>query len=448
MNAKKYFGTDGIRGLANQHPITAEVALQVGIATGLFISKDNTAKRVIIAKDTRLSGYMLESSLTSGLTSVGLDVFLLGPMPTPAVSMLIKSMRADLGIMISASHNTYEYNGIKIFGPDGYKLDDRDELEIEGILGNIDSYDLSSRMVGKAKRIDDAQARYIEYVKGTLDKDISFDGIKVVIDSAHGAAYKVAPLALWELGANVISIGDSPNGKNINHEFGSTSLGNLKKAVSNHKADIGIALDGDADRIIVIDETGNIVDGDALLAIIATEWKKSGKLKKNAVVATILSNIGLESYLSKEEMKLFRTNVGDRYISQFMRENGYNIGGEQSGHIIIGDYSTTGDGLLAAIQILSIMKKSNKKISALARLIKIVPQIQRNYKISDYEKINTNDIDEIHEIGQERIKEKGRILVRLSGTEPLIRVMGESQDKKYLNETLDYLMDLIEKRFN
>lgn len=448
MNAKKYFGTDGIRGLANQHPITAEAALQVGIATGLFISKDNTAKRVIIAKDTRLSGYMLESSLTSGLTSVGLDVFLLGPMPTPAVSMLIKSMRADLGIMISASHNTYEYNGIKIFGPDGYKLDDRDELEIEGILGNIDSYDLSSRMVGKAKRIDDAQARYIEYVKGTLDKDISFDGIKVVIDSAHGAAYKVAPLALWELGANVISIGDSPNGKNINHEFGSTSLGNLKKAVSNHKADIGIALDGDADRIIVIDETGNIVDGDALLAIIATEWKKSGKLKKNAVVATILSNIGLESYLSKEEMKLFRTNVGDRYVSQFMRENGYNIGGEQSGHIIIGDYSTTGDGLLAAIQILSIMKKSNKKISALARLIKIVPQIQRNYKISDYEKINTNDIDEIHEIGQERIKEKGRILVRLSGTEPLIRVMGESQDKKYLNETLDYLMDLIEKRFN
>ena len=448
MNAKKYFGTDGIRGLANQHPITAEVALQVGIATGLFISKDNTVKRVIIAKDTRLSGYMLESSLTSGLTSVGLDVFLLGPMPTPAVSMLIKSMRADLGIMISASNNTYEYNGIKIFGPDGYKLDDSDELEIEGILGNIDSYDLSSRMVGKAKRIDDAQARYIEYVKGTLDKDISFDGIKVVIDSAHGAAYKVAPLALWELGANVISIGDSPNGKNINHEFGSTSLGNLKKAVSNHKADIGIALDGDADRIIVIDEMGNIVDGDTILAIIATEWKKLGKLKKNSVVATILSNIGLESYLSKEEMKLFRTNVGDRYVSQFMRENGYNIGGEQSGHIIIGDYSTTGDGLLAAIQILSIMKKSNKKISALARLIKIVPQIQRNYKISDYEKINTNDIDEIHEIGQERIKEKGRILVRLSGTEPLIRVMGESQDKKYLNETLDYLMDLIEKRFN
>ena len=448
MNAKKYFGTDGIRGLANQHPITAEVALQVGIATGLFISKDNTAKRVIIAKDTRLSGYMLESSLTSGLTSVGLDVFLLGPMPTPAVSMLIKSMRADLGIMISASHNTYEYNGIKIFGPDGHKLDDRDEIEIEGILGNIDSYDLSSRMVGKAKRIDDAQARYIEYVKGTLDKDISFDGIKVVIDSAHGAAYKVAPLALWELGANVISIGDSPNGKNINHEFGSTSLGNLKKAVSNHKADIGIALDGDADRIIVIDEMGNIVDGDALLAIIATEWKKSDKLKKNAVVATILSNIGLESYLSKEEMKLFRTNFGDRYVSQFMRENGYNIGGEQSGHIIIGDYSTTGDGLLAAIQILSIMKKSNKKISALASLIKIVPQIQRNFKIRDYEKINTDDIDEIHEIGQERIKEKGRILVRLSGTEPLIRVMGESQDKKYLNETLDYLMDLIEKRFN
>ena len=448
MNAKKYFGTDGIRGIANQHPISAEAALHIGIATGLFISKDKTAKRVIIAKDTRLSGYMLESSLTSGLTSVGLDVFLLGPMPTPAVSMLIKSMRADLGIMISASHNTYEYNGIKIFGPDGYKLDDKDELEIEGILGNIDSYELTSRIVGKAKRIDDAQARYIEYVKGTLNRDINFDGIKVVIDSAHGAAYKVAPLALWELGAKVISIGDNPNGKNINHEYGSTSLGNLKKAVSNHRADIGIALDGDADRIIVIDERGNIVDGDVLLAIIATEWKKLGKLKKDSVVATILSNIGLDTYLSQEEIKLFRTNVGDRYVSQFMRENGYNIGGEQSGHIIIGDYSTTGDGLLAAIQILSIMKKSNKKISELARLIKIVPQIQRNYKISDYEKINTDDIDEIHKIGQERIKEKGRILVRLSGTEPLIRVMGESQDKKYLNQTLDYLIDLIEERFN
>ena len=391
---------------------------------------------------------MLESSLTSGLTSVGLDVFLLGPMPTPAVSMLIKSMRADLGIMISASHNTYEYNGIKIFGPDGYKLDDNDELEIEGILENLNSHDLSSRIIGKAKRIDDAQARYIEFVKGTLERDINYDGIKVVIDSANGAAYKVAPLALWELGAKVISIGDSPNGKNINHEYGSTSLGNLKKAVQDNRADIGIALDGDADRILVIDEMGEIVDGDALLAIIATEWKKLGKLKKDAVVATVLSNIGLDDYLSREKMKLYRTNVGDRYVSQFMRENGFNIGGEQSGHIILGDYSTTGDGLLAAIQILSIMKKSNKKISELARLIEIVPQIQRNYKISDYEKINIEDINEIHKMGQERIKEKGRVLVRLSGTEPLIRVMGESQDKQYLNQTLDYLMELIERRFN
>ena len=448
MYGKRYFGTDGIRGVANQSPMTAEVALKIGIATGLFISKDKSPKRVIIAKDTRLSGYMLESSLTSGLTSVGLDVFLLGPMPTPAVSMLIKSMRADLGIMISASHNTYEYNGIKIFGPDGYKLDDNDELEIEGILENLNSHDLSSRVIGKAKRIDDAQARYIEFVKGTLERDINYDGIKVVIDSANGAAYKVAPLALWELGAKVISIGDSPNGKNINHKYGSTSLSNLKKAVQDNKADIGIALDGDADRILVIDEMGEIVDGDALLAIIATEWKKLGKLKKDSVVATVLSNIGLDDYLSREKMKLYRTNVGDRYVSQFMRENGFNIGGEQSGHIILGDYSTTGDGLLAAIQILSIMKKSNKKISELARLIEIVPQIQRNYKISDYEKINIEDINEIHKMGQERIKEKGRVLVRLSGTEPLIRVMGESQDKQYLNQTLDYLMELIEKRFN
>ncbi len=448
MNTKRYFGTDGIRGIANQSPITAEVALKIGIATGLFASKDKLPKRVIVAKDTRLSGYMLESSITSGLTSVGLDVFLLGPMPTPAVSMLIKSMRADLGIMISASHNTYEYNGIKIFGPDGYKLADGDEFEIEDIIDNIRNYDLSSTTIGKAKRIDDAQARYIEYVKGTLDRDTTFDGLKVAIDCANGAAYKVAPLALWELGANVISIGDSPNGKNINHECGSTSLGNLIKTVNENRADIGIALDGDADRIIVIDENGEIINGDALLAIIATEWRKSGRLKRESVVATILSNLGLENYLSQENMKLYRTNVGDRYISQFMRENGYNIGGEQSGHIILGDYSTTGDGLLAAIQILSIMKKSNKKISELASLIKIVPQIQRNYKIRDYEKINIEDIDEIHNLGQARIKEKGRVLVRLSGTEPLIRVMGESHDKQYLNQTLDYLMDLIEKRFN
>jgi len=319
---------------------------------------------------------------------------------------------------------------------------------IEDIIENIGSYDLSSRIIGKAKRIDDAQARYIEFVKGTLERDVNFDGIKVVIDSANGAAYKVAPLALWELGAKVVSIGDRPNGININHEYGSTSLSNLKKAVHNNKADIGIALDGDADRIIVIDEMGEIIDGDALLAIIATEWKRLGKLKKDSVVATILSNIGLDDYLSREEMKLYRTNVGDRYVSQFMRENGCNIGGEQSGHIIIGDYSTTGDGLLAAIQILSIMKKSNKKISELAQLIEIVPQIQRNYRVRDYEKINTKEIDEIHKIGQERIKEKGRVLVRLSGTEPLIRVMGESKDKKYLNQTLDYLMDLIEERFN
>ena len=377
MTKRKYFGTDGIRGIANIPPMTADIALKIGAATGLYVSVNHKAKRVVIAKDTRLSGYMLESAITSGLTSVGLDVFLLGPMPTPSISMMMKSMRADLGIMISASHNTYEYNGIKIFGPDGYKLIDENETEIEKIIQNLDNYDLSKIKIGKAKRIDDAQARYIEYIKGTLSKELTLDGMDIVIDSANGAGYKVAPLTLWELGANVISIGDTPNGQNINQDYGSTSLENIIDSVRKNKADIGIALDGDADRIIIIDESGEIVDGDTILAIIAKEWQETKKLKKNGIVATMLSNIGLENYLSNQSITLHRTMVGDRYVSQYMRENGYNVGGEKSGHIILSDYSTTGDGILAALHVLAIMKKRNKRSAILQNYLILILRSRR-----------------------------------------------------------------------
>jgi phosphoglucosamine mutase len=445
---KRYFGTDGVRGIANNSPITADIAQKIGIATGLYLSNEAHRKRVVIAKDTRLSGYMLESALTSGFTSVGMDVFLLGPMPTPAVSLLTKALRADLGVMISASHNTYEYNGIKIFGSTGYKLNDSEEIEIENIIQNIEQLDISTKGIGKAKRIDDAQARYIEYVKGTIDRKLTFEGMKVVVDSANGAGYKVAPQALWELGAEVVSIGDKPNGLNINHEYGSTSLKNIVDRVKKDKADIGIALDGDADRVIIIDEKGNIINGDSLLAIIASEWQSLGKLLNNGVVATTMSNIGLEEYFEEKKINLIRTDIGDRYVVEYMKEHGYNIGGEQSGHIIIGDYSTTGDGLLTAIQVLAIMKKYKKKISELSDQMKVVPQILKNFKYDKAKNIDPLDIEEINKIGQLKIGNLGRILVRLSGTEPLIRVMGESRDKRHLNKTIDDIMQIIKKKFN
>ena len=445
---KRYFGTDGVRGIANNSPITADIAQKIGIATGLYLSNEAHRKRVVIAKDTRLSGYMLESALTSGFTSVGMDVFLLGPIPTPAVSLLTKALRADLGVMISASHNTYEYNGIKIFGSTGYKLNDSEEIEIENIIQNIEQLDISTKGIGKAKRIDDAQARYIEYVKGTIDRKLTFEGMKVVVDSANGAGYKVAPQALWELGAEVVSIGDKPNGLNINHEYGSTSLKNIVDRVKKDKADIGIALDGDADRVIIIDEKGNIINGDSLLAIIASEWQSLGKLLNNGVVATTMSNIGLEEYFEEKKINLIRTDIGDRYVVEYMKEHGYNIGGEQSGHIIIGDYSTTGDGLLTAIQVLAIMKKYKKKISELSDQMKVVPQILKNFKYDKAKNIDPLDIEEINKIGQLKIGNLGRILVRLSGTEPLIRVMGESRDKRHLNKTIDDIMQIIKKKFN
>ena len=445
---KKYFGTDGVRGIANTYPITPDIALKIGMAAGLFLSNGSHKKRVVIAKDTRLSGYMLESALTSGFTAVGMDVFLLGPMPTPAVSLLTKSLRADLGVMISASHNTYEYNGIKIFGNDGYKLTDEEEIEIENIIQNLDNLDIDRQKIGKAKRIEDAQARYIEYIKGTIDRKISFEGLKVIIDSAHGAGYKVSPQALWELGAEVISIGNQPNGLNINHEYGSTSLNNIIQRVKFEKADIGIALDGDADRIIVIDELGNIINGDALLAIIASEWQERGLLLNNGVVATSMSNHGLEEYLVNRNINLHRTDVGDRYVVEFMKEHGYNIGGEQSGHIIIRDYATTGDGLLAAIQILAIMKKYEKPISELSERMKVIPQILRNFRYDKKQDIDISEIQEINKVAQKKIGSEGRILVRLSGTEPLIRVMGESRDELFLTKTINEVIQIIESKFS
>tara|TARA_Y100000590_G_scaffold470689_2_gene667850 strand:+ start:4665 stop:6011 length:1347 start_codon:yes stop_codon:yes gene_type:complete len=446
---KKYFGTDGLRGIANQEPITPDMVLKLGLAAGSIFSSNQNHKRVVIGKDTRLSGYMLESALTSGFTSMGMDVFLLGPMPTPAVAMLTRSMRADLGVMISASHNTYEYNGIKIFGPDGYKLNEIQEKEIEEKLSSNDLItDVIPKNIGKAKRIDDAQARYIEYVKGTIDRNLTFEGIKVVIDSANGAGYKVAPLALWELGADVISIGDSPNGININNEYGSTSLNNLITKVKENKADIGIALDGDGDRIIVIDERGTIVNGDALLAMIASEWKSRDKLKNSGVVATIMSNIGLEEYFKEKNINLLRTDIGDRYVVKYMKKHGYNIGGEQSGHIIIGDYATTGDGLLAGIQVLAIMKKYKKSISQLSNQINVAPQILKNINYERSKKIDPTKIEEINNISQRMIGDKGRVLVRLSGTEPVIRVMGESRDKGYLSKTIDEIIQIIEQKFS
>ena len=445
---KKYFGTDGVRGIANIYPITSDIALKIGMAAGLFLSNGSHKKRVVIAKDTRLSGYMLESAMTSGFTAVGMDVFLLGPMPTPAVSLLTKSLRADLGVMISASHNTYEYNGIKIFGSDGYKLTDSEEIEIENIIQNLDNLDIDRKKIGKAKRIDDAQARYIEYIKGTIDRKINFEGLKVVIDSANGSGYKVSPQALWELGAEVISIGNQPNGLNINLEYGSTSLNNIIQRVKLEKADIGIALDGNADRIIVIDELGNIINGDALLAIIASEWQDRGLLLKDGVVATSMSNHGLEDYLMNRNINLYRTEIGDRYVVEFMKEHGYNIGGEQSGHIIIRDYATTGDGLLAAIQILAIMKKYKKPISELSEKMNVIPQILRNFRYDKKQDIDISEIQEINRVAQKKIGSKGRILVRLSGTEPLIRVMGESKDELYLIKTINELLQILKNKFS
>jgi phosphoglucosamine mutase len=426
---RKYFGTDGIRGRANAK-ITAEVALKVGQAAGLAFQRGDHRHRVVIGKDTRLSSYMIEYALVAGFTSVGIDVLLLGPMPTPAVAMLTHSMRCDLGVMISASHNPYEDNGIKLFGPDGFKLSDDLEGRIEALMdGDVAPLLARSPDLGRAKRIEDVQARYIEYAKRTLSRDVSLEGLRVVIDCANGAAYKVAPEALWELGAEVIKIGVEPNGLNINFEVGSTAPEALARKVREMRADVGIALDGDADRLVIVDEKGHVVDGEQVMAVIAESWRDDGRLSKPGIVATVMSNLGLERYLDGLGLSLERTAVGDRYVIERMREKGYNVGGEQSGHVIFSDYATTGDGLVSALQVLAVVQKRGKPVSEVCHRFDPLPQVLRNVRFNGGKPLENPVVAKAIADATARLGNRGRLLVRPSGTEPVIRVMGEAEDR-------------------
>jgi phosphoglucosamine mutase len=441
--ARKYFGTDGIRGRANGI-ITPELALKVGQAAGLTFRRGDHRHRVLIGKDTRLSGYMIETALVAGFTSVGMDVFQTGPMPTPAVAMLTRSMRADLGVMISASHNPYDDNGIKLFGPDGFKLSDEVEHKIEEL---VDS-ELVKRLaksadLGRARRIDDGQGRYVEFAKRTLPRNLSLDGLRVVVDCANGAAYKVAPQALWELGAEVISLGVEPDGFNINRECGSTEPAPLCRKVKEMRADIGIALDGDGDRVLIVDEHGRIVDGDQLLAVIAESWKADGRLTKPGVVATVMSNLGLERYLEKLDISLARTPVGDRYVLEHMRAHGFNVGGEASGHIILSDYTTTGDGLLTALQVLAVVKKQEQPVSSVCHRFDPLPQVLKNVRYGSGKPLESAKVRNAIKDAQARLDGHGRLIVRSSGTEPVIRVMGEGDDKVLIEEVVDGIVDAL-----
>ncbi|PIE16562.1 MAG: phosphoglucosamine mutase [Rhodobacterales bacterium] len=441
----KLFGTDGVRGQANSYPMTAEMALKLGAAAGRYFRTDGLNRhRVVIAKDTRLSGYMLENALTAGLTSTGMNVLLLGPVPTPAVGFLTRSMRADLGIMISASHNPHYDNGIKFFGPDGFKLSDEAQREIEQLVaGEIEP--AKPQNIGRAKRIDDAQGRYAEYAKTTFVKRGDLSGLRVVVDCANGAAYKTAPEVLWELGVEVIPVGVAPNGVNINQECGSTYPQTASEAVVRHRADLGICLDGDADRVMVLDENGVAADGDQLMALLATRWAEKGVLKGDTLVATVMSNLGLERYLHGKGLKLLRTNVGDRHVVEAMRKGGYNLGGEQSGHIVMTDYATTGDGLIAGLQFLEAMVETGKRASELTRSIEIVPQQLTNVR---YQKgtdpLQSDAVKAAIAAGEQRLQGTGRLLIRKSGTEPLIRVMGECEDHSLLDAVIGDIVTAVE----
>ena len=441
--SRKYFGTDGIRGRANG-VITADLALRVGQAAGLVFRRGEHRHRVVIGKDTRLSGYMIETAMVAGFTSVGMDVLLLGPMPTPAVAMLTRSMRADLGVMISASHNLYDDNGIKLFGPDGYKLSDEVELEIERLIDADVSKKLAKAAeLGRAKRIEGVHDRYIEFAKRTLPRNLSLDGLRVVVDCANGAAYRVVPEALWELGAEVIPIGVDPDGFNINRECGSTAPDALIGKVREMRADIGIALDGDADRVVMVDELGHLVDGDQLLAVIAESWQEDGRLAKPAVVATVMSNLGLERHLKGLGLSLLRTPVGDRYVLEQMREHGYNLGGEPSGHIILSDYATTGDGFVAALQVLAVVKKLDQPVSKVCHRFDPLPQVTRNVRYrngnpSEHAKVRSAIAD-----AELRLDGHGRLIVRRSGTEPVIRVTGEGDDPTLIEEVVDGIVEAL-----
>jgi phosphoglucosamine mutase len=425
--ARKYFGTDGIRGLANGDKLTPELALKVGMAAGLKFNRGEHRNRVVIGKDTRRSGYMIESALTAGFTAVGMDVYLLGPMPTPAVAMLTRSLRADLGVMISASHNPFADNGIKLFRPDGYKLSDDVEAAIETLMGG-EMKPSVGKDIGRAHRDEAAQTRYIEYAKRTLPKNIDLTGLRVVIDCANGAAYKVAPIALWELGAEVVSIGVEPNGFNINDEVGSTATAAIQAKVKEVRADIGIALDGDADRVIIVDETGEVVDGDQLMAVIAESWQTRGLLKGNGIVATVMSNLGLERYLVSRGLGLERTQVGDRYVLESMRAHGFNVGGEQSGHIILSDFTTTGDGLVAALQVLAVVKEAGIRVSDVCKRFERVPQKLTSVRYKQGKPLDHKLVVQVIAESRDRLGKEGRLVIRESGTEPVIRVMAESDD--------------------
>jgi phosphoglucosamine mutase len=447
MSKRAYFGTDGIRGQANRHPMTAEVALRVGLAAGkLFMSQDDRRHLVVIGKDTRLSGYMIEPALVAGFTSVGMDVRLFGPLPTPGVAMMTRSLRADLGVMISASHNAYLDNGIKLFGPDGYKLSDETELKIEALMdqGLQEGLADPSRL-GRVQRIDDSQARYVEIAKATFPKGMSLSGLRIVVDCANGAAYKVAPEALYELGAEVIRVGVGPNGLNINDECGSTHPAAMQRAVKEYRADIGIALDGDADRLVICDEKGQLVDGDQIMGLIATSWARRDKLQGGGVVATVMSNLGLERLLAAQGLRLERTQVGDRYVMARMREAGFNLGGEQSGHVILSDYSTTGDGLLAALQVLAVLKDSDKPMSALARQFEPVPQLLENVRFAGGKPLETDQVKKAIAAGEEKLSGSGRIVVRASGTEPLIRIMAEGDDARLVAQVVKDIVGAVKK---
>ncbi|KRB51564.1 MAG: phosphoglucosamine mutase [Pseudomonadota bacterium] len=447
MTKRAYFGTDGIRGQANSHPMTAEVALRVGLAAGkLFMSQDDRRHMVVIGKDTRLSGYMVEPALVAGFASVGMDVRLLGPMPTPGVAMMTRSLRADLGVMISASHNAYVDNGIKLFGPDGYKLSDARELEIEALMDQGLADGLAEpTMLGRVARVDDSQARYVEIAKATFPRRLSLAGLRVVIDCANGAAYKVAPVVLYELGAEVIKIGVDPDGTNINEECGSTHPDAMVRAVKEYRADLGIALDGDADRLLICDEKGHVVDGDQIMAIIADAWARNNQLTGGGVVATVMSNLGLERFLAARDLKLERTKVGDRYVMARMREGGFNLGGEQSGHMIMSDYSTTGDGLLAALQVLAVLKDSGQPMSLLARQFVPVPQLLENVRFAGGKPLETEQVKDVIAQAEHRLNGTGRIVVRASGTEPLIRVMAEGDDEKLVSQVVKDIVGAVKK---
>ncbi|MEH3158189.1 MAG: phosphoglucosamine mutase [Sphingomonas taxi] len=440
--ARKYFGTDGIRGATNAGAMTAQMAMKVGMAAGAYFQRGDHKHRVLIGKDTRLSGYMLESALVAGFTSVGMDVIMVGPLPTPAVAMLTQSMRADIGVMISASHNPFADNGIKLFGPDGYKLSDEAELTIEQLIdGEVPL--APSNQIGRARRIEDAQGRYIHFAKATFPEDLRLDGLRVVVDCANGAAYKVAPTTLWELGADVVAIGITPNGTNINDGVGSTAPQTLSETVVASGADIGIALDGDADRLIIVDQNGKVVDGDQLMATIAASWARAGRLAGGGLVATVMSNLGLERHLKAQGLGLVRTAVGDRYVLEKMRSSGYNVGGEQSGHIILSDYGTTGDGLVAALQVLAELKRAGAPASEVLHRFAPLPQLLKNVRFAGGKPLEAQAVKDVIAAAEADLAGTGRLVIRPSGTEPVIRVMAEGDDARQVETLVDRICDAV-----